>query len=176
MKKRIFIFIILLILLVGCTYTCPEFPKDLAEFFPYNMHDSLCFVNKQNDTITFSVNSIEIPQEHTYKKEWCSKCEECNPYRCAIELYSELCGMFFEIYIKTIPPNYEHNEYTFLNELYFYPYSTYHQKIIYGTMSNDSILFSVNTDFSYFDSLVVVKGNGLTSFNTADGHTYHLAR
>ena len=172
--KKASIFIVLVLLFAGCTYKCPGFPKDLAEFFPYERYDSLHFVNKQNDTLTFSVYGINIPQEHTYKKGWCSKCENCMPYICAIELNSELCEMFFEINIKSIPPNYEQNVYTFYNHPCHYPYSTYNQKHIYGTMNNDSIFFSADSDSTYIDSLVVVKGKGLTSFNTFDGHKYSL--
>lgn len=171
MKKKFIIVSLSVIFFCGCKQVCPGFPKELADFFPYRVGNSVCFVNELNDSLLFSVNDLFIPQEHSYKKEWCSKCDDCNPYWCFLELYSDVCKMDFEIDIESIPADYSQNKYILMLESYIYPRL---DNCIYGTMSNDSIIFTSDTSLVYFDSLVVVNGKGLTSFITPNGHKYHI--
>ena len=59
-------------LLVSCKdVECPGFPEHLTDYFPYQIGDTLSFVNQHNDTISFQVDYMYITEKHF------ANCDNC---------------------------------------------------------------------------------------------------
>ena len=53
-------------LFTSCETHCPGFPEHLTDYFPYQMRDTLTFVNQHNDTLSFCIGSIYKSEEWSY--------------------------------------------------------------------------------------------------------------
>ena len=81
MKHGIFITLccICCTLLVSCKdIECTGFPKHLLDYFPYQIDDTLSFVNQHNDTLSFLLNDKFITEDWSY--EYWSDCTCDGPF------------------------------------------------------------------------------------------------
>ena len=55
------------LLLASCERTyCPAFPEHLVDYFPYNIGDSLLFINQYNDSVSFILFTIAKTEAHSF--------------------------------------------------------------------------------------------------------------
>lgn len=179
MKTRIIILLAILtpVLMSGCKKHCYGVPDEIVEYFPYQESDVLSFIDEQDDTIVFEVKWI-------YKAEpkdidWNCKCGGCEDYYLIDFNYSQTVpvdghdvsglltfGLDFSHY-RGGPMELDKNDKS------VYGYIEGSRCVWSGTYSNDSLLFTYYSGNNhYFDSLLVARGAGLTSFCTTTGHHY----
>ena len=180
-KHPIAVIVLLSLFCLGCKGKyCPGFPDRLMLSMPYAEDETIHFVNEENGLVELSVKDRYQEKEHYY--DWNCKCD------CGYPLYSiqllygngEYGTYRTDTTIRitaSIPVNPALVEYATADDLEFDLEVSFHPRYearYTCQQRGDSVLFVLASDSSYFDSLVVVKGVGLTGFNTADGHKYEL--
>lgn len=182
MKKKVLFSVALLqFLFIGCKGTyCPGFPDNLTIYMPYVKNDVVSFVDNDCDTVYMTVTGRrKYGAEYI---EWGCKCECQYPFY-SVNLSFEWNHGFSTETAYSISAYIHHfREYATENELgfhlskgdYEYTLGVYDSDDYVCQKNNDTVLFTLSSDSCYFDSLVVVKGIGLASFNTSDGHKYTL--
>lgn len=94
MKRFSYISIIILSLVTFLTsckgeHVVPPFPKELANYFPYENNESFTFISEDNDTLTFIAGETYLSEDNTHKYSssdfmFCSKQDLSTMYMDAI--------------------------------------------------------------------------------------------
>lgn len=181
--KTLFPVLLISVLMFGCKgRECPGFPDNFTVYMPYAENEVIPFVDNDYDSVFMTVID-SYKHEHEYL-EWGCKCECQFPYysvHLSFECFQEK-ALTMSAYVPHLRESATEDELGFcLNNgycNYYYQPGNYYDNAVsfHYKKINDTVLFTLFSDSSFFDSLIVVKGVGLASFNTADGHTYHLAR
>ena len=162
---------------VGCKDRyCPGFPDDLTDILPYTPGQTIRFMNENGDYKSWKISGVY--QQHPEEYTWCEKCscEDPTMYNAKFRggkdtLYGVDTILNITIYSSATVDNV-----TICAKI---EYAHYHSaNFICGqTFLNngiDTILLTSVPDCSYYDSLVIVRGVGLTSFCTSNGERYSL--
>ena len=155
----------LCLLSCGKTY-CPAFPEHLVDYFPYNKGDTLLFVNQNNDSILFIVDTVEKTENYSFGWGCGCECEKYFMFAARVNNRASINGNIHLIERSKICIN--------LNDGYFD-----------GATSTSSFLYFEKTEKETFDPknsalfgeiviledenkqiswVTIVKGNGITEF------------
>ena len=165
-------------LLIGCKgMYCPGFPDNLTIFMPYTTinSDVKFFVDERGDTVNMILRDRYIQGPINY--EWDCKCACDYPFYVVKLSYGACSEKTIDTLINIEAKVSHFRETATEDELEFNMeicHSSHYSSHFNCQKNNDTVLFTLASDSSYFDSLVVVKGIGLASFNTSDGHKYTL--
>lgn len=177
--KRIYLFGLILatLVFVGCKDRyCPGFPDDLTDILPYTMGQTIEFIDGNGNYAFWKVS--EVYQQHPEEYTSCEKCTCGDPTEYNIKLKSGRDTIFgvdtllnIKIHSRTLD-----DSVTIGANIRYAHY--YHADFRCGQIFNkdciDTILLTSISDCSYYDSLVIVRGVGLTSFCTSNGEKYSL--
>ena len=176
-KKKISV-ALLPFLLFGCKgMYCPGFPDELTKFMPYTTinSDVKYYVDERGNTVNMILRDRYIQGPISY--EWDCKCACDYPIYEVKLSYGACSGKTMDTLINMEAKVPHFRETATEDELEFnldIRHSVQYLAKFNCQKSTDTLLFTLASDSSYFDSLVVVKGIGLASFNTSDGHKYRL--
>ena len=170
MKRNAYHFLLVVIILLLQTSCkgkyCYGFPDELTVYLPYSSGENLCFVDNHQDTIILNVQNLDKTRPEYL--EWGCKCG-CEYYYNVGFKYSN--DTMFDVFLWT--PDMTEEEMTL--RLLQYRDVDYTN----GQRNGDSVVFAYSEEFNreneyaFFDSIVIVKGEGIISFNTLDGQVHH---
>lgn len=136
---KIFLFILILFVFIGCKYECPGFDKTLITWIPYNIGDELTFSNQNSDTIKFIIVHKAISEEEKVKRSCGSKCCESTANIIAESTYDD---------------NYKKNSLTY-DIVFTYMENWIHSNISLGKYNNHNGMAGI-TDFErHIDSMSI---------------------
>ena len=198
MKKSIITLVVVITAFCSCKRYCADIPDEIVSYFPFKYYDDniVSFVDDSNDTVQFKTNNFLLRQEQQYI-ERCSKCLCDSYYRASLShfdsvgQYNSDTGELMSYTPVTIKFEFEispklqnHGGKTRPDED-DYDFSSYYS--VYGQNVNcfsylkvihrsDSLILVAENENPEYDSLIVVRGTGLTSFKTAEGKKYTVIR
>ena len=181
-------------LLCGCVrWHCPAFPDDLTLYAPYTEGQIVEFADGSGNTIPLTVTSIV--KTRAEKIKYRCKCVCTLPayyikmnYRADTTLHFLIAVPFENDNMLTDEIDLSRTSYflnnseiidwqlLFSNDSLAFPI----ESIAYEShLNNGTILFTSKPNLTnpvFFDSVIVVKGVGITSFCTIDGQKFNLSR
>lgn len=180
--KRFYLFGLILatLVFVGCKNRyCPGFPDDLTDILPYTPGQILRFVNENGEYKTWKIYGVY--QQHPEEYTWCEKCSCGDPTTYNVKLKGgkdTLYGIDTVLNI-TIYSSPTVDNVTIDAQI---EYAHYHSAnlICDQTINKDNIdtilitLDTLSSNHSHLDSLIIVRGVGLTNFCTSNGERYSL--
>jgi hypothetical protein len=165
--KNILLAILGAALSTACSSTvdCPGFPENLVDYFPYQVGDTLRFVNENNDTLAFDVSLAGYTKPVTRKEKGglftdCGDCAMCADPESGFESSRSNYGLirggiYFSggaAYIQVV----------FDVDVWPDRYDVFTKDPQNGAFG-DTIVWN-KTDARRVNHLVVVKGLGITEF------------
>ncbi|MBN1182419.1 MAG: hypothetical protein JXB49_09045 [Bacteroidales bacterium] len=160
-----------LIVLISCSrqIDCPDFDRDILDWFSYEAGDILTFRNEQNDSVlTLIVDEVLV--EHTTDYDPNADCGTCDDHitiKNSLEGYSNFSieAHLNKNQVKVEYYNINGNEFNKDNS----SYSELSNYIFNGTSYGNVKVYQKADSFDAFVKLVIVKGNGLTGLVDRNG-------
>ena len=144
----------------GCKKYCPGFPDNLLNYFPYQIGDTLWFLNQHHDTVSYRIDKYWASEQHYERK--CGKCD-CSPalhfdtdrrHGTMIgDLTSRKLYLQISCNFSYVPGEFTSGEYEIIADNNIPDLSA-----IFG----DTVKFENNNQ--QISKLVIIKGKGITEF------------
>lgn len=177
MKKHLAFFALLPLLFAGCKVKyCSGFPDDLTDILPYTSGQTIKFVNGNGFFSSWKIS--EVYQQHPEEIKWCEKCECAEPTEYIVKIKGSTDSIYSTdtlLNIKILSSIMENQVVVTGTINYANHYETQFSAIQpYNSNNIDTIMLLCSSDSSYYDSLLIVRGIGLASFTSENGHKYVL--
>ncbi|GHS90640.1 hypothetical protein FACS1894201_11870 [Bacteroidia bacterium] len=155
--KHLFLILAIATIVVSCTRHCEKFPDNLKSYFPYEVGDTLTFVNQNGEQLLFFTRVMNFSKEHDYT--WNCKCV------CDIYSYFEIVELDTEVLISgglsVDMTSHENSIDLNVNQFSFGWFFPDHKSSPLDTITMEAFNRTGYITDNYFDRLKIIKGKVL---------------